>query len=74
MTAPTPSGQAAPGETREGVLAVPVGALVALSEGGYAVQVATEGLVAVETGLFAKGLVEVTGDGVAEGIAVVTTS
>ncbi|WP_153040162.1 HlyD family efflux transporter periplasmic adaptor subunit [Actinoplanes sp. TFC3] len=42
------------GETHRDVLAVPVGALVALSEGGYAVQLA-EGnrLVAVETGMFA---------------------
>ncbi|MFG1608194.1 hypothetical protein [Actinoplanes sp. NPDC049265] len=62
------------GETHEDVLAVPVGALVALSEGGYAVQLAGDRLVAVETGLFAKGLVEVTGDGVDEGVPVVTTS
>lgn len=62
------------GETREGVLAVPVGALVALSEGGYGVQLADHRLVGVETGLFAKGLVEVTGDGIGEGVQVVTTS
>jgi hypothetical protein len=62
------------GETHEDVLAVPVGSLVALSEGGYAVQVAGNRLVAVETGLFAKGLVEVTGDGIDEGVQVVTTS
>ncbi|MEU7756968.1 peptidoglycan-binding domain-containing protein [Micromonospora sp. NPDC049171] len=62
------------GETREGVLAVPVGALVALSEGGYAVQVAGGTLVAVETGMFAKGLVEITGEGLTEGTNVVTTS
>jgi hypothetical protein len=62
------------GETHEDVLAVPVGALVALSEGGYAVQVADGGLVAVTTGMFAKGLVEVTGDGLAEDVRVVTTS
>lgn len=63
------------GETRKDVLAVPVGALVALSEGGYAVQVAEGGaLVAVETGMFAKGLVEVTGAGLAEDLQVVTTS
>ena len=61
-------------ETLEGVLAVPVGALVALSEGGYAVQPAGGGLVAVRIGMFAKGLVQVTGDGLAEGDAVVTTS
>jgi hypothetical protein len=63
-----------PGETRKGVLAVPVTALLALSEGGYAVQIAGGGLVAVETGMFAKGLVEVKGTGLAEGTAVVTTS
>jgi hypothetical protein len=56
------------------VLAVPVGALVALSEGGYAVQLTGNRLVAVETGMFAKGMVEVTGDGIAEGDEVVTTS
>jgi hypothetical protein len=61
-------------ETRDGVLAAPVGALVALSEGGYAVQKADGGLVAVEVGMFAKGLVEITGDGLDEGTSVVTTS
>ena len=59
---------------REGVLAVPVGALLALTEGGYGVELASGKLVAVETGLFADGLVEITGDGVAEGTRVVTTS
>ncbi|WP_041842894.1 hypothetical protein [Actinoplanes friuliensis] len=62
------------GETHDAVLVVPVGALVALSEGGYAVQISGGALVAVETGMFAKGLVEVTGDGLAEGTNVVTTS
>ena len=62
------------GETRQDVLAVPVGALVALSEGGYAVQPAGGGLIAVTTGMFAKGLVEVTGDGLTEDLPVVTTS
>lgn len=62
------------GETRKDVLAVPVGALTALSEGGYAVQTADGRLVGVETGMFAKGLVEVTGDGITEGLRVVTTS
>ncbi|MGF1668106.1 MAG: hypothetical protein ACFCVC_17740 [Acidimicrobiia bacterium] len=43
-----------------GVLAVPVRALVSLSDGGYAVEI--DGmLVGVETGDFAGGLVEVTG-------------
>jgi len=62
---------------REGVLAVPVGALLALAEGGYGVEVVDGGarqIVAVSTGLFADGKVEVTGDGLAEGMTVVTTS
>jgi hypothetical protein len=63
-----------PGETRADVLAVPVGALIALAEGGYAVQMAGGGLVPVTTGIFAGGLVEITGDGVSEGTSVVTTS
>ncbi|MDP9072204.1 MAG: peptidoglycan-binding protein [Actinomycetota bacterium] len=58
----------------ENALAVPVNALVALAEGGYAVEVA-EGtrrrLVAVQTGLFANGMVEVSGTGLAEGTVVV---
>jgi peptidoglycan hydrolase-like protein with peptidoglycan-binding domain len=55
------------------VLAVPVNALVALSEGGYAVEI-VEGsqrrLLAVHTGLFADSLVEVTGNGLAAGMRV----
>ncbi|NUT47015.1 MAG: peptidoglycan-binding protein [Saccharothrix sp.] len=61
--------------TREGVLIVPVGALLALAEGGYAVEKADDHtLIPVETGLFAKGRVEVAGAGLAEGSRVVTTS
>ncbi|WP_313895924.1 peptidoglycan-binding domain-containing protein [Streptomyces sp. YIM 98790] len=60
-------------ERREEVLAVPVTALVALREGGYALEV-VEGsatrYLAVDTGLFADGMVEVSGDGVAEGLTV----
>jgi hypothetical protein len=59
------------------VLAVPVGALIALQEGGYAVQVVADGrttLVAVRTGMFADGRVEVAGDGLAAGQRVVTVS
>jgi hypothetical protein len=63
-----------PGETHGDVLAAPVGALVALAEGGYAVQVAGGALVGVETGIFAGGLVEIEGAGVSEGTRVVTTS
>jgi hypothetical protein len=56
------------------VLAVPVTALVALAEGGYAVELAEGGatrLVVVETGLFAGGKVEVTGAGLRQGQRVV---
>jgi hypothetical protein len=62
------------GETRSGVLAVPVNALLALREGGYAVQLEDGRLLAAKTGLFARGMVEVTGDGLREGLTVVTTS
>lgn len=71
-----------PGESALQTLAVPVSALVALAEGGYAVEVvvdaggetATTRLVAVETGLFADGLVAVDSDGLAEGDEVVVPS
>ncbi|GLY99780.1 efflux RND transporter periplasmic adaptor subunit [Actinoplanes sp. NBRC 103695] len=62
------------GQTRADVLIVPVGALLAVLEGGYAVQRPDGGLVPVETGLFADGRVEVSGDGLDEGMTVVTTS
>ncbi len=58
------------GDTATDVLAVPVTALVALSEGGYAVEVEYAGgyrLIAVEPGFFADGLVAVTGDGLSAG-------
>ncbi|MDI2131997.1 peptidoglycan-binding protein [Yinghuangia seranimata] len=58
---------------RENVLTVPVAALLALAEGGYGVQV-VEGtgtrIVAVHTGMFANGRVEVTGDGLTDGTTV----
>ncbi len=60
----------------EDVLALPVDALLALAEGGYAVERVGTGaqganeLVTVETGAFAAGWVEVTGD-IAEGDEVV---
>lgn len=59
---------------RQGVLAVPVAALLALREGGYAVQLGDGRLVRVTTGLFAKGMVEISGAGIAEGTKVVTAS
>lgn len=61
-------------ESRTGVLAVPVTALLALGEGGYALQVsdgAGTRLLAVRTGLFAGELVEVTGEGLEAGMKVV---
>ncbi len=64
-------------EEREDVLTVPVAALVALSEGGYGVQVvdgapahSTARYVAVETGMFAGGRVEVRGGGLEPGMKV----
>jgi peptidoglycan hydrolase-like protein with peptidoglycan-binding domain len=60
-------------QQRENVLMVPVSALVALAEGGYGVQLVTDGgtrTVAVNTGLFASGQVEVTGPELAEGLSV----
>ena len=56
--------------TRENVLTVPVAALLALAEGGYGVEVVegrTTRIIAVETGLFAGGRVEVSGTGLSEG-------
>jgi peptidoglycan hydrolase-like protein with peptidoglycan-binding domain len=58
------------GNTETGVLAVPVGALLALTEGGYAVEVETAGgyqLVPVDAGFFADGLVAVTSDSLSAG-------
>ncbi|CAM5479616.1 peptidoglycan-binding protein [Streptomyces avidinii] len=54
------------GETRKGVLSVPVNALLALSDGGFGVQVVENGKareVKVELGMFGKGRVEVKGSG-----------
>jgi Putative peptidoglycan binding domain len=59
----------------EDVLAVPVTALLALAGGGYGVELrngdGTTRLVGVETGVYADGYVQVTGDGIAEGADVV---
>ncbi len=65
------------GQRAEGVLAVPVNALLALSEGGYGVEVVDGGgrrLVPVEIGLFARGMVQVSGSGLAEGMRVTVPS
>jgi len=57
------------------VIAVPVSALLALAEGGYAVEVVqaddTTRLVGVETGFYAGGLVEITSSGIQPGDLVV---
>lgn len=56
-----------------GVLAVPIGALLAQGDGGYAVQVVENGrvrTVPVETGVFTDGRVEISGSGLAEGMKV----
>jgi multidrug efflux system membrane fusion protein len=60
-------------QARKNVLAVPVAALLALPNGGYGVQVvdgdATR-IVAVKTGMFAAGKVEVKGAGIKPGTTV----
>jgi hypothetical protein len=59
-----------------GALAVPIRALLALAEGGYAVEIVHAGgrqLVAVELGAFANGWVEISGN-VREGDTVVSAS
>jgi peptidoglycan hydrolase-like protein with peptidoglycan-binding domain len=63
-------------ESRKGVLAVPVAALLALTEGGYAVETVDAAghhqLVAVRLGVFSNGMVEVAGTGLRAGTKVVT--
>jgi maltose-binding protein MalE len=62
---------------RPDVLTVPVRALVALAEGGFGLQVVENGttrVVAVDTGLFADGKVEVKGTGLQAGMTVVAPS
>jgi peptidoglycan hydrolase-like protein with peptidoglycan-binding domain len=65
------------GETAENVLTVPVEALLGLGGGGYGLEIATGDtteIIAVDTGLFADGSVEVTGEGLEAGMAVVVPS
>jgi hypothetical protein len=62
--------------TREAgeVLAVPVTALLALADGGFAVEVvdgSATRVVTVQTGLFAQGYVEISGQGIEAGTRVV---
>jgi peptidoglycan hydrolase-like protein with peptidoglycan-binding domain len=62
-------------ERAENALTVPVSALLALAEGGYAVEVVgadgSTRLVRVEPGLYADGIVEVSGKGIRKGMKVV---
>jgi len=64
-----------PTQSVSGVLAVPVTALLALSGGGYGVEIVTasgaDRLVGVQTGIFAGGQVAIRGPGIAPGIKVV---
>lgn len=55
---------------RRGVLTVPIAALLALPGGGYGVELMDGRVVPVQTGLFAGGLVEVSGRGLAPGLRV----
>ncbi|WP_027344940.1 peptidoglycan-binding protein [Hamadaea tsunoensis] len=57
-------------EQRPNVLTVPVAALLALSEGGYGVELNSGGIVAVKVGMFAGGRVEISGSGIAENVVV----
>ncbi|MET9434713.1 peptidoglycan-binding domain-containing protein [Streptomyces sp. NPDC006551] len=58
------------GRERKDVLTVPVAALVALAEGGHGLETTDGTFVAVKTGLFADGKVEVSGPAVREGMKV----
>ncbi|MET3425301.1 hypothetical protein BJ973_004513 [Actinoplanes tereljensis] len=60
-------------QTHQQVLTVATGALLALREGGYAVQTPDGALIAVKTGIFAAGRVEISGPGLTDGLTVVTT-
>ena len=65
-------------ETREDVLSVPVDALLALDADTFGVEIVrsdgTTERVAVTTGLFASGRVEIAGDAISEGMHVVVPS
>ncbi|MEU6285395.1 peptidoglycan-binding protein [Streptomyces sp. NPDC047028] len=61
------------GETRKGVLSVPVNALLALPGGGFGLQIVEHGRareMKVRLGLFGQGRVEVSGRGLREGMRV----
>jgi peptidoglycan hydrolase-like protein with peptidoglycan-binding domain len=62
-------------ETAKNALTVPVSALLALAEGGYAVEIVDAGgsthLVPVEPGMYADSIVEISGEDIEEGMKVV---
>ncbi|CAM5497209.1 hypothetical protein GCM10010222_63610 [Streptomyces tanashiensis] len=58
------------GRKRENVLAVPVAALVALAEGGHGLETEDGRFVTARTGLFADGMVEVSGPALRAGLKV----
>lgn len=58
-------------QSRTGVLTVPLEALIALKEGGYAVQLPGGELKAVQTGLYSQHKVEVSGADIVDGLLVV---
>lgn len=58
------------GREAKDVLSVPVSALSALAEGGYGLETEDGRFVAVKTGLFADGDVEVSGAAIREGMKV----
>jgi Putative peptidoglycan binding domain len=62
--------------SHKNVLAVPVTALIALTDGGYAIETADRShrRIPVQTGLFSNGQVEISGPGVVEGLTVVAPS
>jgi hypothetical protein len=62
--------------SHQNVLAVPITALLALPGGGYAIETADSHhrRIPVQTGLFSNGMVEVSGPGVVQGLAVVAPS
>jgi hypothetical protein len=65
-------------QSANGTLAVPVNALLALAGGGYGLEVIQPGgqhrLVQVQTGIFDSSRVQVSGQGLAEGMTVVVPS
>ena len=59
-------------DRRRDVLVVPVTALLARAGGAFAIETADGGLIDVEPGAYAEDYVEVSGDGLREGLRVVT--